>query len=113
MRKGFDVPADAVVLVDARNRGKLTGAEMALSVTFTQRWSFPHRLDDESAGDIASDLVSADAWSTWVRYVRDRASVGELRTSGGVAYFPRDLVTALPPIRASDVLSTGVGPDDR
>ena len=25
----------------------------------------------------------------------------------------RDLVTALPPQRASDVLSTGVGPDDR
>jgi hypothetical protein len=39
--------------------------------------------------------------------------VGDLRSVGGVAYFPRNLVTVLPPNRASDVLSTGVGPEDR
>ncbi|MEX2227626.1 MAG: hypothetical protein WEB52_14390 [Dehalococcoidia bacterium] len=112
MRRGFDVPAGAVVLVDSRNRGKLAGAETALSVTYTQQWAFPHRVDDASAADIASDLVSIDAWSDWMRYATDRASVGQLRTTGGVAYFPRDLVTVLPPNRASDVLSTGVEPAD-
>jgi predicted membrane-bound mannosyltransferase len=112
MRRGFDVPADAVVLVDARNRGKLRGAEMALSVTYTQQWAFPYSLE-RSTGDLASELVSASAWSDWMRYATDRPSIGQLRTTGGVAYFPRDLVTALPPQRASDVLSTGVGPDDR
>jgi len=110
MRRGFAVPADTVVLADGRNRGKLTGAETALSITYTQQWAFPHRFDDVSAGEIASDLVSARAWSDWMRYATDRTSVGQLRTTGGVAYFPRELVTALPPNRASDVLSTNVEP---
>jgi hypothetical protein len=111
MRRGFDVPPDAVVLADARNRGKLRGAEMALSVTYTQQWAFPYSLE-RSTGDLASELVSTSAWSDWMRYATDRPSVGQLRTTGGVAYFPRELVTALPPQRASDVLSTGVAPDD-
>jgi hypothetical protein len=110
MRRGFDVPADAVVLVDARNRGKLRGSEMALSVTYTQQWSFPHRFQGDSAGEIAGELASVEAWSDWMDYATDRTSIGELRTIGGVAYFPRDLVTALPSNRASDVLSTGVEP---
>jgi hypothetical protein len=111
MRRGFEVPADAVVLVDSRNRGKLIGAEMALSVTYTQQWSFPHRFDHASTGDIAADLVSANAWADWMRYATDRSTVGELRTITGVAYFPRDLIAALPPQRASDVLSTNVEPE--
>jgi hypothetical protein len=110
MRKGFDVPAEAIVLVDGRNRGKLRGAEMALSVTYTQRWAFPRRFEGDSAGEIASELASVGAWSDWMRYATDRTSIGQLHTVGGVAYFPRDLVTALPPNRASDVLSTGVQP---
>jgi predicted membrane-bound mannosyltransferase len=112
MRRGFDVPGDTVVLVDGRNRGKLTGAELALSVTYTQRWAFPHRFDDASTGEIASELVSAARWADWVRYATDRSSIGQLETVGGVAYFPRDLVTVLPPNRASDVLSTGVAPEN-
>jgi hypothetical protein len=110
MRRGFDVPGDTVVLVDGRNRGKLTGAELALSVTYTQRWAFPHKFNDASTGEIASELVSAARWADWVRYATDRSSIGQLETVGGVAYFPRDLVTVLPPNRASDVLSTGVAP---
>jgi hypothetical protein len=110
MRKGFDVPAEAIVLVDGRNRGKLRGAEMALSVTYTQRWAFPRRFEGDSAGEIASELASVGAWSDWMRYATDRTSIGPLHMVGGVAYFPRDLVTALPPNRASDVLSTGVQP---
>jgi len=110
MRKGFDVPADAVVLVDARNRGKLRGAEMALSVTYTQQWTFPNRFAD-SPREIAAQFTNIDAWSAWMRYATDRTSIGELQTTGGVAYFPRELVTALPPNRASDVLSTEVEPE--
>jgi predicted membrane-bound mannosyltransferase len=112
MRQGFDVPGDAVVLIDARNRGRLTGAETALSVTYTQRWAFPHRFDDVSATEMASGLVSAARWSDWLRYATDRSSIGQLRTVGGVAYFPRDLVTVLPPNRALVVLSTGVAPEN-
>jgi hypothetical protein len=84
---------------------------MALSLTYTQRWAFPSRLEGRSAADVAAELLSAASWSDWLRYAADRSSVGELRTSGGVAYFPRELITALPPQRASDVLSTGVEPE--
>lgn len=108
LRKPYTPPPGAVILADSRNRANVQSAEDALSATFTSRWSFPGRVDALSRGDVTSRLISADAWSAWTRYLRDRTVVGQPSYNEGVAFFPRDLSASVRLARQSDVLSSTV-----
>ncbi len=112
LRRPSEVPSNAIVLADSRNRANIEGTGLLLSLTFTQKWAFPQkRYSGYSASDIAASLIDGAVWGEWSVYIRDRGSVGELRSSEGVAFFPRELEAALPPSRTSDVLSIGVAPE--
>jgi predicted membrane-bound mannosyltransferase len=110
MRKPYDAPAGAVVLVDNRNRANVRQNQSALSVTFTKKWSFPGRYAGLSSGDIASRLTSSAAWSDWYAYLSDRTNAGEPDYTEGVALFPRELSASVRLARQSDVLSSAVAP---
>jgi hypothetical protein len=111
MRRGYQVPDGAIALFDARNRDKVHVSAASTSMAFTNSWSFPGIESRLSASDIAGDVVSADWWSKWSRYVIDRTRVGQLDANQGVAYFPSDLSAALPASRQSDVLASAVAPE--
>lgn len=112
MRKPATVPANAIVLADSRNRTRIEGADMLLSLTYTQRWAFPQkRYSGYSARGIAAQMIDPSAWGDWTAYIGDRSSVGDLPATSGVAFFPRALEAALPPSRQSDVLSIATGPE--
>jgi hypothetical protein len=107
----YEAPRDAIVLADARNRPNIGGVDQSVSLTYVQQWSFPSkRYAGLSAGEIASRFASAEGWTAWSRYLRDRSSVGTLRAFDGVAYFPIELSVALPAARDADVLAGHVGP---
>ncbi len=105
LRKPYEVPPGAIVLTDVRNRPRLRGVDSAASMTYVQQWSFPRtRYDRMSARDIAAHVSRGD----WTEYARDRASIGDLVQREGVVFLPQELRAALPPSRASDVLSTNI-----
>lgn len=110
MRKSYDAPSGAIVLVDSRNRFNVRGDDTSLAVTFTNRWSFPGRYERLSKETIASRLVSADAWADWYGYLRDRTQIGIPAYTEGVVYFPRELSASVRLARQSDVLSANIGP---
>lgn len=111
LRRPFDAPDGAIVLADARNRGRVSGVERSVSLQYTQAWSFPdERYEGRSTAEIASSFVSADAWSSWSRYVVDRTTIGALPSQDGVAFFPRVYEASLVPAWQSDVLSIAVTP---
>ncbi len=110
LRKPYVAPADAIVLMDSRNRANVSGIDASLAVTFTKRWGFPDRVDGLSRDDLASRLVSAGSWSNWYGYLANRASIGQPPYVEGVAEFPRELSASIRLARQSDVLSTNVGP---
>ncbi len=110
MRKPYQVPVGAIVLVDTRNRANVLGDDGALTLTFTKRWSFPGRYDGLSQNDVASRLVSTDSWAQWYRYLSDRTTVGQPQYSEGVLYVPRDLSASVTLPRQSDVLSSAIAP---
>jgi len=110
MRRGYQVPAGAIAIFDARNRDKVQVDAASTALTFTRSWSFPLGNAQLSPSDVWSDMVSADWWSKWSRYAVDRTRAGSLESQSGMAYFPRELSASLPTSRASDVLATEVGP---
>ncbi len=110
MRQPYNAAAGTLVLVDSRNRFNVHGDDTSLAVTFMNAWSFPGRYDLLSRDDVASRLVSADAWSGWYSYLSDRTRIGEPAYTEGVVYFPRALSASVKLARQSDVLSINVGP---
>ncbi len=110
MRKPYEAVAGAIVLVDSRNRFNVA-SQSALAVTFTNTWSFPGEYEGLTKDDIASRLVSADAWSDWYGYLSDRTTIGQPTYAEGVVYFPRELSASVILARQSDVLSIATGPE--
>ena len=110
MRKPFDAAPGAIVLVDSRNRFNVHGDNTSQAVTFTNSWTATTQLEPLTKDDIASRLISADAWSGWYRYLSDRTRISEPAYSEGVVYFPRELSASVKLARQSDVLSTNVSP---
>jgi hypothetical protein len=108
----YEAPPGAIVLADARNRPNVTSAGQNVSLTYMQQWSFPSkRYADLSSEEIAARLVSAEGWSAWAKYLRDRSSIGALRSFEGVAFFPAELSVALPAARQADVLAEHTAPE--
>ena len=110
MRKPYEAPSGTLVLVDSRNRFMVHGDDTSLAVTFVNAWSFPGNYSQLTRDDIASRLVSADAWSHWYSYLSDRTEIGQPAYTEGVVYFPRALSASVKLARSSDVLSVAVGP---
>jgi predicted membrane-bound mannosyltransferase len=110
MTKPYDAAAGAIVLVDNRNRFHVTGDQTSLSVTFTNTWGAAAPFAHLTTDDIASRLVSADAWSSWYRYLSDRTTAAQPAYNEGVAYFPRELSASVNLSRQSDVLSIATAP---
>ena len=110
MRKPFDAVTGAIVLVDSRNRFNVHGDNTSLAVTFTNSWNATTPLEPLTKNDVASRLVSADAWSDWYHYLSDRTRISDPAYAEGVVYFPRELSASVKLPRQSDVLSTNVSP---
>jgi hypothetical protein len=110
MRRPYDAPAGAVVLVDVRNRWNVRTAEPSSMVTFTRRWSFPGAYDGLSAVDVVARLSDPSAWRSWSAYWRDRSAIGAPAYDEGVALFPSRHSAVIDLPRQSDVLSTSQPP---
>jgi len=95
MRKGYDLPAGAVAIVDARDRDQVRVAGAATAVDFTQEWI---------AGSSAPS-PAALAEAVIFDRARDAAAVRALR---GVAFFPQPAAVTAP--ARSDVLGARTGP---